>query len=164
MLHDFLTSNRKELISRCKAKVAKRSPKVSAADGSRRTAVPAAARRYPLSRAIDNGPHGVRDRGTPAHTEIGRAAALHGTELLRNGYSVDQVVHDYGDVCQAVTELAVEQKALITVDEFRTLNRCLDNAIADAVTAYARVARMTQGPTERITSSRMKLRRTSNDD
>jgi hypothetical protein len=65
---------------------------------------------------------------------------LHGAELLRRGYSVDQVVHDYGDVCQAVTELAVEQNALIAADEFRTLNRCLDNAIADAVTAFGREA------------------------
>jgi|ERR1700682_351375 hypothetical protein len=55
---------------------------------------------------------------------------------LRLGYSVDQVVHNYGDVCQAVTELAVEQKELISADDFRTLNRCLDNAIANAVTSY----------------------------
>jgi hypothetical protein len=73
---------------------------------------------------------------TPAHTEIGRAAALHGAELLRRGFSVDQVVHDYGDVCQCVTALAVEQNVPISTDEFRTLNRCLDNAIADAVASF----------------------------
>jgi hypothetical protein len=57
---------------------------------------------------------------------------------------VDQVVHDYGDVCQCVTALAVEQKSDISVDEFRTLNRCLDNAIADAVASFgaARLASM----------------------
>ena len=80
-------------------------------------------------RSVDSEP-------TPAHTEIGRAAALHGAELLRRGFSVDQVVHDYGDVCQCVTALAVEQNVLISTDEFRTLNRCLDNAIADAVAAF----------------------------
>jgi hypothetical protein len=73
---------------------------------------------------------------TPAPTEIGRAAALHGAELLRRGFTVDQVVHDYGDVCQCVTALAVEQDTLISTDEFRTLNRCLDNAIADAVASF----------------------------
>src|SRR5690606_2234585 len=73
---------------------------------------------------------------SPVATDIGRAATLHGTELLRLGYSVDQVVHHYGDVCQAVTEMAVEKKQSITADEFRTLNRCLDEAIADAVTAF----------------------------
>ena len=61
---------------------------------------------------------------------------MHGAELLRLGFNIDQVVHGYGDVCQAVTGLAVEQDAPIATDEFRTLNRCLDNAIADAVTAF----------------------------
>lgn len=80
-------------------------------------------------RSVDSDP-------APAPTEIGRAAALHGAELLHQGFSVDQVVHDYGDVCQSVTALAVEQDVLISTDEFRTLNRCLDNAIADAVASF----------------------------
>jgi hypothetical protein len=41
-----------------------------------------------------------------------------------------------GDVCQAITELAVELNAPISTDDFRTLNRCLDDAIAGAVTEY----------------------------
>jgi hypothetical protein len=63
---------------------------------------------------------------------------VHGAELLRLGYSIDQVVHDYGDVCQSVTELAGEHDERISTGEFRTLNRCLDNAIADAVTSFGR--------------------------
>ena len=76
------------------------------------------------------------DATLPAH--IGSTAGRHGNELLRKGFTVDQVVHDYGDLCQAVTELAHETQAPITVDEFRTFNRCLDNAIADAVTEFGR--------------------------
>jgi hypothetical protein len=72
----------------------------------------------------------------PAQTQIGRTAALHGAELLRLGFSVDQVVHDYGDVCQCVTALAVEKNEPISTDEFRTLNRCLDDAIAGAVASF----------------------------
>jgi hypothetical protein len=68
---------------------------------------------------------------------IGRSAALHGVELLRLGYTVDQVVHHYGDVCQAVAEMAIAKHAFISADQFRTLNRSLDEAIADAVAAYA---------------------------
>ncbi len=83
-------------------------------------------------------PDAAEQDATPAPTAIGRAAALHGAELLRIGYTVDQVVHDYGDLCQAVTELAIEKHARIATEEFRTLNRCLDNAIADAVTAYGK--------------------------
>ncbi len=54
------------------------------------------------------------------------------------GFTVSQVVHDYGDVCQAITELAVEMNAPISTEDFRTLNRCLDDAIAGAVTEYGR--------------------------
>jgi signal transduction histidine kinase len=42
---------------------------------------------------------------------IGAAAARHGRELLRLGMTVDQVVHDYGDLCQAIGDLAVEREA-----------------------------------------------------
>jgi hypothetical protein len=75
---------------------------------------------------------------TPAAVESSRTSAVHGKELLGQGYSVDQVVHGYGDVCQAITELATEKYAPVTVDEFRTFNRLLDNAIADAVSSYGR--------------------------
>jgi hypothetical protein len=47
-------------------------------------------------------------------------------------------VHNYGDVCQSVTDLAMELNAPIATDDFRTLNRCLDDAIAGAVTQHAR--------------------------
>jgi signal transduction histidine kinase len=67
---------------------------------------------------------------------INISAALHGRELLRNGFSVGQVVHGYGDVCQVVTELAVETNAAISAADFHVFNRCLDDAIAGAVTAY----------------------------
>jgi signal transduction histidine kinase len=71
---------------------------------------------------------------------IGSTAARHGAEMLRADYSVAQVVHDYGDICQAITEIAIEQRAPITVEEFHTLNRCLDTAIAEAVTEHNRLA------------------------
>jgi signal transduction histidine kinase len=48
------------------------------------------------------------------------------------------VVHDYGDVCQSITELALEINAPVSTDDFRRLNRCLDDAIAGAVTEYGR--------------------------
>jgi signal transduction histidine kinase len=69
-------------------------------------------------------------------SEVSTSAALHGRALMSLGFSVDQVVHDYGDLCQAITDLAFERDAPFEVDEFRTLNRCLDNAIADAVTEF----------------------------
>ena len=70
--------------------------------------------------------------------DIARSALQHGHELLLQGFTVSQVVHDYGDVCQAITELAVEMNASISTDDFRMLNRCLDDAIAGAVTEFGR--------------------------
>jgi hypothetical protein len=138
MLHDFLTSNRQELIRRCREKVAKRFEPTgtpAAVDHG----VPLFLQQLVETLCVEQTTP-TRDSGepdpTPAPTDVGRAAALHGADLLRLGYSVDQVVHDYGDVCQSVTALAVEQNIPISTDEFRTLNRCLDSAIADAVSSF----------------------------
>jgi hypothetical protein len=138
MLHEFLTSNRQELISRCKAKVARRfepSGPPAALDHGVPLFLQQLVETLRDEQATPARPR-VEAAPTPAPTEIGRSAALHGAELLRLGFTIDQVVHDYGDVCQAVTALAVEVEEPISTDEFRTLNRCLDNAIADAVTSF----------------------------
>jgi signal transduction histidine kinase len=74
--------------------------------------------------------------GTSARSEIATTAAQHGRELMERGFTIEQVVHDYGDLCQAITELAFALGVRIEIDEFRTLNRCLDDAIADAVTEF----------------------------
>jgi hypothetical protein len=144
MLHEFLTVNRDELIRRCRSKVSKRnSPPVTASELE--YGVPlfleqlVEALRCELAdaapgHAVISGPWNK----TPGAVESSRTAALHGEELLLKGYTVDQVVHGYGDICQAITELAKETAAPITVDEFHTFNRLLDNAIADAVSSYGR--------------------------
>jgi signal transduction histidine kinase len=95
-----------------------------------------------------------------ASSEIRRSAARHGEEMLRTGFTMAQVVHDYGDICQAITELALEREAAISTDDFRTLNRCLDDAIADAVTEFSRRrdARISADGTERLASFTHELR------
>jgi signal transduction histidine kinase len=140
MLHEFLHRNRAALIARCREKVAQRP--------ARRA--PAHALQYGIPLFVDQLIESLRLEHTlpragwptlqaaPSPSDIGRTAAQHGNELLQTGFTVDQVVHDYGDLCQAVTEMAVEEGASVTADEFRTLNRCLDEAIADAVTEFGR--------------------------
>src|ERR1700723_1070644 len=137
MLHEFLTTNRQILISRCREKAAKRfEPREGKATVDHGVPLFLQQLVETLREEQKTDFRSIESEPTPAPTEIGRAAALHGAELLRQGFSVDQVVHDYGDVCQSVTALAVEQEILISTDEFRTLNRCLDNAIADAVASF----------------------------
>ena len=79
-------------------------------------------------------------------------ATKHGAVLSRSGFTIAQVVHDYGDLCQTITELALEQHDPIATEDFKTLNKCLDDAIAAAVTEYARLRDVSrqQDETERL--------------
>ena len=142
-MQTFLLNNRDELIARCTGKVAER-PSRAATAAQLANGIPLFLEQ--LIRTLQAEEDGEHDAGVlisgPAGgdstllSEIGMSASAHGKQLLQLGYSVDQVVHDYGDLCQAITDLAVERDAPFSVDQFRTLNRCLDNAIADAVTAF----------------------------
>jgi signal transduction histidine kinase len=143
-MYRFLTNNREELIARCTAKVALR-PRRAATAEQLANGIPMFLDQ--LTRTLEaeqegNVGEGVRISGpaggdVAALSEIGVSATAHGKQLLALGFSVDQVVHDYGDLCQSITDLAVERDAPFSVDQFRTLNRCLDNAIADAVTEFS---------------------------
>ena len=127
MLDEFIAANRSEIIKRCRVKVETRSePSPTGADDD--CGVPMF-----LDQLLSELRH-----GPSAASAIASTAMQHGHDLLLRGYTVSEVVHDYGDVCQAVTELAVERRAVISTDDFRTLNRCLDDAIAGAVTEYGR--------------------------
>lgn len=142
MLHVFLHTNRTELVARCQAKGA-----LSPAPLQIPIAMEHGIPKF-LDQLIDilrkdadwttSGPHATPGRPRLLLTEVSASATKHGGELLREGFTVDQVVHNYGDLCQAITELAVERNQPIDADEFRTLNGCLDDAIADAVTEYGR--------------------------
>jgi hypothetical protein len=132
-LSQFIAVHRQELIGRCKVKVDGRS-----ASGKTATHM---GKGVPLF--LDQLIAELRDG--PSHTTaINDAAARHGRELSARGFNISQIVHDYGDVCQSVTDLAVEINAPITTEEFRTLNRCLDDAIAGAVTQHANEREVTR--------------------
>lgn len=143
-MHNFLLNNRDELIQRCKDKVAQR-PTRGATREQLAHGIPMFLDQLTrtLAAEVDGDAAGSLQISGPAGgdvralSEMGISATAHGSELLEFGYTIDQVVHDYGDLCQAITDLAFERDAPFSVDEFRTLNRCLDNAIADAVTAFA---------------------------
>ncbi|HXG90649.1 MAG TPA: HAMP domain-containing sensor histidine kinase [Vicinamibacterales bacterium] len=127
MLHEFIVVNRDEIISRCRGKVAKRSTPP------------------PIAIEIDHGVPIFLDqlgdalRSDPISSpDIRKTAVQHGHDLHLQGLTVGQVVHAYGDICQSISELAVETNAPISSDDFRMLNKSLDDAIAAAVTQYGR--------------------------
>jgi signal transduction histidine kinase len=152
MMHEFLTENRGELIERCRMKVAQR-PAPRATDAELDHGITIfldqiikTLKAEESSKTANGDGAGEREShrlsgaasGVDAVlSEMGVAAKEHGRELLQNGFTIEQVVHDYGDLCQAVTDLAVEITAPLSNDEFRTLNRCLDNAIAVAATEFS---------------------------
>jgi PAS domain S-box-containing protein len=125
MLTNFIVAHRNEIIARCREKVLKR------------TGAPT------MVAEVDHGVPMFLDeltaelqRGLSPNPDIATTAAKHGHDLMRQGLTPSEVVHSYGDVCQAVTEMAVEKDAPITSNDFRMLNRCLDEAIAAAITRY----------------------------
>jgi signal transduction histidine kinase len=127
MLQEFIGVNRDEIIRRCRAKVSARpGPAPARADVD-----------YGVPVFLGQLVEALRE-GTASTLAISNSALRHGHDLLLQGFTVSQVVHAYGDVCQSITELALETNAPISVDDFRTLNRCLDDAIAGAVTEYGR--------------------------
>jgi signal transduction histidine kinase len=141
MLHDFIALNRETIISRTRDRVRRRPwPSVSARELDH--GVPLFLTQLSETLRLEG-----TERPFPAGT-IGVTAARHGGDLLRSGFDVSQVVHDYGDICQTIAQLAVEQGIPITVEEFHTLNRCLDTAIAEAVTAHSRITSETQSADE----------------
>jgi signal transduction histidine kinase len=127
MLQTFIDVNRDEIIGRCRAKVAARmDPAQVGLEFD-----------HGVPMFLDQLGAALRDP-TITSTDISASAIQHGHALLLRGFSVSQVVHNYGDVCQAIADLALERDAPISTDDFRTLNRCLDDAIAGAVTEYGR--------------------------
>jgi signal transduction histidine kinase len=127
-LDAFLTQHRAAIIDRCRIKVqARRSSR--ATDGELDRGIPLFIDQLIETLSLD----------LLTNPDVKGVATRHGGELMSEGFTIAQVVHDYGDVCQAVTDLAVETAAPISNEDFRMLNRCLDEAIADAVTEFSRL-------------------------
>lgn len=130
MLSEFIDDNRALIIARVRERVAARNHPPPT-DLELDNGVPVflqqlgeALRRAPAGEDLD-------------HDEIGVSARRHGHDLLRMGLTIGQVVHGYGDVCQTITQLSVDRAASISGAEFKTLNLCLDDAIAGAVSEYS---------------------------
>jgi signal transduction histidine kinase len=146
VLSEFLETHRETLIENSRAKVSSRAaPRATALE--LKTAVPLFLDQLIATLQIEES-----TKARHSDQQIGLTAAKHGKALQKLGFTAAQVIHDYGDVCQAITELAVELDAPITADEFRTLNRCLDEAMAVAVAEFGRQRemKMSDDETERL--------------
>jgi diguanylate cyclase (GGDEF)-like protein len=141
VLHDFINSNRPILIDRCQGMVTGRSHS-KLAHSERAHGIPIflgqVIKTLRMEQPAGSAPHPIapREPDDGLNPDVVPMATLHGRDLLQQGFTIEQVIRDYGDVCQAVTQLAAEAGVSISANEFRTFNRCLDDAIAAAVTEY----------------------------
>lgn len=142
MLHEFLQTYRPVLIDRCRAMVASRSqPKLSRPE--RAHGIPVFLDQLIKTLRMEQ-PAGFAAQVIASmepdgglNSDVVPMATLHGRDMLQEGFTIEQVIRDYGDVCQAVTQLAAEAEVSISAHEFHVFNRCLDDAIAAAVTEYS---------------------------
>jgi signal transduction histidine kinase len=125
MLTDFITENRDEIVARTGARVNRRaSPRAN--DTETHRGIPLF-----LDQLI------VKLLSTSNSDDpVVASATTNGADMSRHGFSIKQVVEGYGDVCQVVTELAIERNAPISTEDFRALNDCLDTATTEAVGGY----------------------------
>ena len=132
MLQDFIRANRETIVSRARKQV----------KGSVGPSMPGGDFGHGVAFFLQQLEETLRAESTPmpiSADAIGATATAHGAELFAADFTLSEVVHDYGDICQAITALAHEHGAPVTVREFNVLNRCLDAAIAAAVTEHARI-------------------------
>jgi len=129
MLHEFLSENRTEILERSRTKLVGRGAPTPTASELENGLPLFLDQLVAVLRAKNAGQ-------SEDHRSVSASATLHGGQLLRMGLTVGQVVQDYGSICQSVTEVADQRDFVISADEFNTFNQCLDDAIAQAVTAY----------------------------
>jgi signal transduction histidine kinase len=87
--------------------------------------------------------------GTPSPGESDEARAiLRGERMLQLGLTVSQVMYGYRAICLAITEVARSQGFVISNEESIVINRVLDIAIAEAISAYEQLHNKIVGKAE----------------
>jgi signal transduction histidine kinase len=145
MLSDFIAQNRDEILTRAQLRASARNEAAERACESP-DGLPLFLDQ--LGEALRHASSGHSNE----HVAIKESAGDLGDTLFHEGLTVSQVVNGYGDLCQVITGLASEHSAPIAAEEFRTLNLCLDEATARAVTSYSRQREraITEEGTERL--------------
>ena len=104
-----MAANREDILLRWRQKTVRQA-----------VAVPTAAERANgVPRFLDQLVEALENRASSNGT-MAETAALHGRALRLSGFTVSQVVHVYGGVCQAITDLAVETATGVPLPETKT--------------------------------------------
>jgi hypothetical protein len=131
MLHEFLTANRAEILVRARKRVGARSAP-AATELELNDGLPLFLDQLGDALLL------VKAGGKVTHESLSKSACTHDTAVLRRGLIVECAIHDYADLCKALTELAFERDAPIPAQEFTALDICLDDTIACAIAEWGK--------------------------
>jgi len=127
VFHEFLSANRAAIAERTWAKIRARQAPPATEDESKAGIALFFDQLVDTLRLLQ-----------PSSPAMAQGAVERGRELLNRGFTVAQVVHDYGDLCAAVTELARDANVPISAAEFHLFNRCFHEAVGQAVNEHTR--------------------------
>ncbi len=130
MLDSFIEANRSEIVGHCLRELQLRYPDRADEDLG-----------YGFDGFIDEVISALRedarDSSGTGNTAFGAAtAAAHATARKRQGFDLSRVIHDYGLVCDSITEALKEHDEQPSAREFQILNRCIDEAVSQAAEAF----------------------------
>ena len=125
ILHKFVMLYRDEIIRECRERVATRS-KPPATDAEIDHGGPM---------SFDEFADELR-KNLSLYAAIATSAKKSGCDLERQECTVSQAVRDYGEIVQSFTDQALDNAVPISADDFRMLDRCLDDWIANRVTEF----------------------------
>lgn len=126
LIHEILTRHHRTLVTRAGVRAHRREG--FALPGAGHFGAPVLL--TPLANAMAGNEHDVH--------RLGALAARHGEEMGRLGYKIADVVHAYGDIRQALNELAQDLGLALPVPQLWHLDNLLEDSLACALTAFER--------------------------
>jgi signal transduction histidine kinase len=140
MLHNFIAEHRDQITDRATSLSRARDPNLHSESPTEEVSAFLTQVQTALRQGVAPGAYNAQ--------AINRSAGRNGANMLRAGHPIVDVIQSYGDVCQAVTALAAESRTAISAADFCVFNRCLDDAIGNAVSEYNRITEETRAVAE----------------
>ncbi len=129
MLHDFISAHRTEILDFCLQDLKNRYP--GRDDEELISEIPCF-----VDEVIDalRADHSSQEINA---TDLGiTTARQQGFIRKSQGFDLSRLVHDYGLVCDAVSQMAVKYSETVLPREFQVLNRCVDEGIARSIESF----------------------------
>jgi hypothetical protein len=125
VLDTFIDAKRSEIVGHCLHALQKRYPDRLDEDLS-----------HGFASFIDEVIDALRENGGGPAPSRESNAAQHAIVRKRQGFDLSRVIHDYGLVCDSISELLDVHDKQPSAREFQILNRCIDEAVSQAVEAF----------------------------